>query len=476
MSTGQATVLLADDDAGIRLIASQTLISEGHSVRATTNPTALMRWVQNGEGDLLITDVYMGDDCIFDLMPEIRRQRPDLPIIVISGQSTLMTAMSASEHGAFDYLPKPFDIDELAGMARRALDSKDNARRADRPRRITDNRSVEAVIGRSAAMQTVFRTMSRVKNTALTVLIEGESGSGKETIARAIHDLGNRSERPFVPVNMAAVERDRIEAELFGVAGSSDAAATGRVSQADGGTLFLDEVGDMPIDAQSQLLRFLQNGEFSPVGSTTTDVSNVRVIASTSRDLRSLVEQGAFRNDLFYRLNVVTLSVPPLRARKDDIADLVKRFLKRAEHEGLGQRAIDPKALKALGHHDWPGNVRELQNVVMRMIALSSEEVISEDMVQTALTSETRVPVEQEAKLEDKICDLLKDFVEPQLRRNSKTEGTVHLDVMNAVERPLIELALKATGGNKVRAAQLLGMNRNTLRSKINSLEIASSD
>lgn len=470
----QATVLLADDDAGIRLIASQTLIAEGYAVRSTTNPTALMRWVRNGDGELLITDVYMGDECIFDIMPEIRAERPDLPIIVISGQSTLMTAMSATEHGAFDYLPKPFDIDELAQMTKRALQSREGQKKLDRPVRVSDPRLTEAVIGRSAAMQEVFRTMSRVKNTALTILIEGESGTGKETIARAIHDLGNRQAKPFVPVNMAAVERDRIEAELFGVVGSDGQVIPGKVAQSDGGTLFLDEVGDMPLDAQTQLLRFLQNGEFSPVGSNKVDVSTTRVIAATSRDLRSLIEEGSFRNDLFYRLNVVTIAIPPLRARKDDIPELAKRFLKRAEMDGLGQKTIDAKALKRLSLHDWPGNVRELQNVVMRMIALSSEPIISEDLVQASLVSERRLPKENGASFEQKLRDLLREHVEPDLRAFSEGEGTIYHDVVSMVERPLIELALNVTGGNKVRAAQLLGMNRNTLRSKINTLEIAS--
>ena len=472
----QSTILLADDDAGIRLIASQTLIAEGHSVRSTTNPTALMRWVRNGDGDLLITDVYMGDDCIFDLMPDIRAERPDLPIIVISGQSTLMTAMSAAEHGAFDYLPKPFDIDELATLTKKALSSKAGPKKIERTVRAPDSRLNEAVIGRSTPMQAVFRTMSRVKNTSLTVLIEGESGTGKETIARAIHDLGNRNGRPFVPVNMAAVERERIEAELFGVVGSDGNVTPGRVAQSDGGTLFLDEVGDMPLDAQTQLLRFLQNGEFSPVGSTTTDVSTTRVIAATSHDLRALVEKGAFRNDLFYRLNVVTITIPPLRARKDDIPELAKRFLKRAEAEGLGQKTIDAKALKRLSLHDWPGNVRELQNVVMRMIALSSEPVISEELVQASLVSERRLPQEDGESLEQKLKDILREYVEPELRSAGEGEGTIYQDVISMVERPLIELALNVTGGNKVKAAQLLGMNRNTLRSKINSLEIASPD
>lgn len=472
----QSTILLADDDAGIRLIASQTLIAEGHAVRSTTNPTALMRWVRNGDGDLLITDVYMGDDCIFDLMPEIRAERPDLPVIVISGQSTLMTAMSATEHGAFDYLPKPFDIDELASLAKRALASSNTTKKLERPAARNEGRLNEAVIGRSTSMQAVFRTMSRVKNTSLTVLIEGESGTGKETIAKAIHDLGSRTELPFVPVNMAAVERDRIEAELFGVVNADGSVTQGRVALSNGGTLFLDEVGDMPLDAQTQLLRFLQNGEFSPVGSTNTVVSTTRVIAATSHDLRALVERGAFRNDLFYRLNVVTITIPPLRARKDDIPELTKRFLKRAEADGLGKKTIDAKALKRLSHHDWPGNVRELQNVVMRMIALSSEPVISEDLVQQSLVSERRVPTEEGESLEQRLKEMLREHVEPALRSVTDQEGTIYHDVISMVERPLIELALSVTGGNKVRAAQLLGMNRNTLRSKINSLEIASPD
>jgi two-component system nitrogen regulation response regulator GlnG len=458
------TILVADDDASVRLVISQTLAQDGYHVRSTNTMSALWRWIQAGEGDLLITDVYMPDESIFDMLPQIRRARPDLPVIVISAQSTVITAAQASEHGAYDYLPKPFDIDKLAEIVRRALQKKPmrglepNERRAEKDEGLP-------LIGRSKPMQSVYRVISRVMNNDLTVLIEGESGTGKDLAARAIHQLGKRKKGPFVPVSLAALRREQVEDELFG--GGKGA---GRVREADGGTLFLDEVGDMPLEAQMRLVRFLQDGTFSQSGENL----DVRIVASTKHDLRALVDQGLFREDLYYRLNVVSLALPPLRERKEDIPDLAAAFLVRAKKEGLPEKQLDKSAFDLLVAYNWPGNVRELENVIRRLSALSPEPVISAREVERELRSHTsRAAGEKE--FEQEIEALLSRHFTSALSADPDKDadaGQIYQTVIEQVERPLIKLALAATSGNKVRAAALLGLNRNTLRSKINGLGV----
>jgi two-component system, NtrC family, nitrogen regulation response regulator GlnG len=465
-----ATILVADDDAGVRLVISQTLAQEGYHVRSTNTVSALWKWIQAGEGDLLITDVYMPDESIFDVLPRIRRERPDLPVIVISAQSTVLTAAQASEHGAYDYLPKPFDIDRLAETVRRAV-----ARKPARPPEIGKRRAerdeVLPLIGRSAPMQAVYRVISRVMNNDLTVLIQGESGSGKDLAARAIHKLGRRRNGPFVAVGLAAMERDQIEVELFGGRGERSASRSA-VRDASGGTLFLDEVGDLPPEAQIRLVRFLQDERISGE----TESPDIRIVAATKHDLRALVDQGLFREDLFYRLNVVTLVLPPLRERKEDIADLASAFLIRARKEGLPEKQLDRSAIDLMVAYDWPGNVRELENVIRRLSALSPETIISAREVERELRT-TPVRKEPERSFEGEVEALLARHFPLALdaaRNEDGAVGEVYQNVMDQVERPLIRLALSATGGNKVKAAALLGVNRNTLRAKITGLGIES--
>jgi two-component system nitrogen regulation response regulator GlnG len=466
------TILVADDDASVRLVISQTLAQEGYHVRSTNTMSALWRWIQAGEGDLLITDVYMPDESIFDLLPQIRRVRPELPVIVISGQSTVLTAAMASDHGAYDYLPKPFDIDRLAEIVRRALQKKPTRSLDTAGRRAEKDESLP-LIGRSKPMQSVYRIIARIMNNDLTVLIEGESGTGKDLAARAIHDLGKRKNGPFVVVTLAALQRDQIEAELFGTPRTDGGRRQGKVHDANGGTLFLDEVGDMPLEAQTRLVRFLQDGRFAQQG----EALDVRIIASTKYDLRSLVDQGLFREDLYYRLNVVSLGLPPLRERKEDIPDLAAAFLVRAKKEGLPEKQLDKSAYDLLVSYDWPGNVRELENVIRRLSALSPEPVISAREVERELRSSTKAP--SELAFEGEVEALLSRYFLSALNADPDTDpeaGQVYQAVIDQVERPLIRLALGATNGNKVRAAALLGLNRNTLRSKINSLGVGAPD
>src|ERR1700759_5232370 len=371
------SILIADDDAAIRTVLNQALSRAGYEVRSTGNAATLWRWVSQGEGDLVITDVVMPDENAFDFLPRIKKLRPDLPIIVMSAQNTFMTAIKASERGAYDYLPKPFDLKELVAIVGRALSE---------PRARVSKERVEEMerlplIGRSPAMQEIYRALARLMATDLTVMVTGESGTGKELVARALHDYGKRRKGPFVALNMAAIPRELIESELFGHERGAFTGAVqrsaGKFEQAAGGTLFLDEIGDMPPEAQTRLLRVLQEGEYMTVGGRTPIKANVRIVAATHRDLRRLIQQGLFREDLFYRLNVVPIRLPPLRERLDDIAELANHFLRTATGDGLPTKVLSPDAMTRLRQHRWPGNVRELENLVRRLSALYSEEGIN---------------------------------------------------------------------------------------------------
>src|SRR5580765_5713020 len=381
-----ATILVADDDRAIRMVLNQALARLGHDVRMTGNAATLWRWIADGEGDLVITDVIMPDENGLDLIPRIKRVRPDLRVIVMSAQSTLLTAVKAAERGAFEYLPKPFDLRELVSVVERALSAPTNAPELSPEDEVDDQLPL---IGRSPAMQEIYRAIARLMGTDLTVMITGESGSGKELVARALHDFGKRRAGPFVAINMAAIPRELIESELFGHERGAFTGATargvGRFEQAKGGTLFLDEIGDMPAEAQTRLLRVLQEGEYTAVGGRAPIRVDVRIIAATHRDLSQLIRQGLFREDLFYRLNVAPIRLPPLRERSTDIAALARHFASLAAREGLPFKTIDEAAMERLRRYRWPGNVRELENLVRRLAALYSQEVIGIDVVEAEL-------------------------------------------------------------------------------------------
>ena len=371
------TILVADDDGAIRTVVSQALGRAGYEVRATGNAATLWRWVSDGDGDIVITDVIMPDENGLDLIPRIRGIRPELRIIVMSAQNTLLTAVKATERGAFEYLPKPFDINKLVDVVRRGLETPCSAEEK------TDAEAEDALplIGRSPAMQEIYRTLARLMGTDLTVIINGESGTGKELVARALHDYGKRKDGPFVAINMAAIPRELIESELFGhEKGAFTGAQTrqaGRFEQAEGGTLFLDEIGDMPPEALTRLLRVLQEGEFTTVGGRTPIKADARIVAATHHDLKQLIRQGLFREDLYFRLNVVPIRLPPLRERTEDIPELVRSFLAKAAAEGLPWKIIDNAAMDRMKDHSWPGNVRELEHLIRRLAALYSQEVIT---------------------------------------------------------------------------------------------------
>jgi two-component system nitrogen regulation response regulator GlnG len=474
--SASATILVADDDRAIRTVLSQALGRLGHEVRSTGNAATLWRWVSDGEGDLVITDVVMPDENGLDLVPRIKKLRPELRVIVMSAQNTLLTAVKATERGAFEYLPKPFDLRELVNVVQRAL----TVPHAGPPEPVENGEADEQLplIGRSPAMQEIYRVLARLMGTDLTVMITGESGTGKELVARALHDYGKRRNGPFVAVNMAAIPRELIESELFGHEKGSFTGALarsiGRFEQAQGGTLFLDEIGDMPPEAQTRLLRVLQQGEYTTVGGRTPIRADVRIIAATHRDLRQLIRQGLFREDLFYRLNVVPIRLPPLRERSEDIPALVRHFFALASAEGLPMKSLDQQAMERLRLHRWPGNVRELENLVRRLAALYAQEVIGVDAIEVELAE----PLTPEAAAESPTSEGLSSAAERHLRdyfaahRGGLPPSGLYDRVLREIERPLIQLTLGATRGNQLKAAQLLGLNRNTLRKKIRELDI----
>ncbi|MDA5193815.1 nitrogen regulation protein NR(I) [Govanella unica] len=471
-----ATILIADDDRAIRTVLSQALGRAGYDVRTTGNASMLWRWVSNGDGDLVITDVMMPDENGLDLLPRIKRIRADLPVIVMSAQNTLMTAVKATERGAYEYLPKPFDINELKAVVQRAL-----SRVKERPT-LEEGAAQDGddmpLVGRSPAMQEVYRVLARLMPTDLTVMITGESGTGKELVSRALHDFGKRRNAPFVAVNMAAIPRELIESELFGhekgaFTGASER-SSGRFEQAQGGTLFLDEIGDMPIEAQTRLLRVLQQGEYMTVGGRNPIKTDVRIIAATNQDLKKLIKQGLFREDLFYRLNVVPIRVPPLRERSEDIPDLVRHFLAKVVTEGLPAKIIDKSALDWMKGYYWPGNVRELENLVRRLGALYVEDVIGADIIQAELQEPAESRAENTINRDDNMVEAVERHLDTYFaaHKNSLPPSGLYDRLIREVERPLILKSLEATRGNQIRAADLLGLNRNTLRKKIKDLNI----
>jgi two-component system nitrogen regulation response regulator GlnG len=469
-----ATILVADDDRAIRTVLNQALGRLGYTVRTAGNAATLWRWVSDGVGDLVITDVLMPDENGLDLIPRIKKIRPDLRIIVMSAQNNLLTAVKATERGAYEYLPKPFDLRELIGAVERALTARPTT---EQPTPLETEEQLP-LIGRSPAMQDIYRVLARLMGTDLTVMITGESGTGKELIAHALHDYGKRRSGPFIAINMAAIPRELIESELFGhEKGAFTGAAmryAGRFEQSHGGTLFLDEIGDMPLEAQTRLLRVLQEGEYTTVGGRTPIRADVRIIAATHRDLRQYIRQGLFREDLFYRLNVVPIRLPPLRERTEDIPALVRHFLGQVAAQGLAPKTIDQLAMERLRQYRWPGNVRELENLIRRLAALYTQDVIGVDVVEQELADVSKPAGEAELPEDDSLGASverhLKDYF--AAHKDGLPAAGLYDRILRELERPLLSLTLGATRGNQIKAARLLGLNRNTLRKKIRELDI----
>jgi two-component system nitrogen regulation response regulator GlnG len=422
------------------------------------------RLLSDNEYDVMLTDVILLDGDGIETLGRVHDDHPDMPIIILSAQNTLDTAVRATETGAFEYFPKPFDLDELVRAASQAADSGGGGGEEE-----GDPGDGLPLIGRSQPMQDVYRMITRVLRNDLTVLVLGESGTGKELVAEAIHQLGSRKAGPFVAVNTAAIPRELIESELFGHEKGAFTGATsrniGKFEQANGGTLFLDEIGDMPPEAQTRLLRALQSGRIRRVGGDQEIAIDVRIIAATNRDLEPMIAAGTFREDLFYRLNVVPIQLPPLRERADDIEPLARHFLRKAASEGLPQRRLSPEAIAVLTSQPWRGNVRELRNFMFRTALLAREDEIDAATISDLLNT---APVESTLANDGDIGAVVSSW----LSAAQLPDGDLYHAALAVLERPLFEHALARTGGNQLRAAQLLGINRNTLRKRLGDLEI----
>ena len=442
------TVLVADDDRTIRTVLTQALTRAGCKVHATSSLMTLMRWVEEGKGDLVISDVIMPDGNGLDALPRISKLRPGLPVIVISAQNTIMTAIQAAEAEAFDYLPKPFDLPDLMKRSARALEQKRRSpAKVVQPREAGDDLPL---VGRTAAMQALYRLVARVMNTDLAVLITGESGTGKSLIARAIHDFSDRRSQPFVVAQSS---------DLAGMDGPSTLMARAR-----GGSLVFDEIADYDDDMQARIVRMLdQMGDNAP-----------RIMATSQSDLSARMETGEFRQDLFYRLSGVTLHVPSLRERVDDIPLLAEHFLGRGERDFGALRRLSNDARDLVRAYSWPGNVRQLENTLRRLMVSSSEAEITRAEVEAVLGSQPAMePLKgggEGEKLSASVARHLKRYFD--LHGGQLPPAGVYQRILREVEMPLIEIALDATAGNQAKCADLLGINRNTLRKKITDLDI----
>ncbi len=465
----KARVLIVEDDISIGVVVSAALEAENIETQICDTASARDTALASSSFDLMITDVILKDTDGIESLASVSTDWPDMPVIIISAQNTLETAVRASEVNAFEYFPKPFDLNDLVMAVKQGIERRHYTAAGE------SETLLEAslpMVGRSAAMQEVYRMVARMLRNDLSVLILGESGTGKELVAEAIHNLGHRKTGPFVAVNMAAIPAELIEAELFGHEKGAFTGAVGqgigRFEQAQGGTLFLDEIGDMPQHAQTRLLRALQSGVISRVGGKASIRLDVRIVAATHQNLEELIAAGKFREDLYYRLNVVPIIMPPLRERPEDIGLLTKHFLAMAAHEGLPVRKIDDDAVDLLARLPWRGNVRELKNLIFRLALICREDSISEYAVAQIIepaNAETVVP--NQCTFEAAV----NQFMSAQKNRGISRDK-LYPRALAAFEIPLLQSVMRQVRGNQLKAAALLGINRNTLRKKLTDYDI----
>ncbi len=444
------TVLVADDDRTIRTVLTQALTRAGCKVRATSNTTTLWRWIEEGEGDAVISDVMMPDGNGLDLLPAIRRKRPDLPVIVISAQNTVVTAIRATDAGAFDYVPKPFDLRDLLSKVSTAL--AQSGQTSPKPEQPAQDNGIP-LVGGSPAMQEVYRIVARVVNTDLNVMILGASGTGKDLLARALHDLGNRAGSQFLRINCGTVTPDQLDAQVL-------------ISAGQGATIYLDELSELSAQSQIHLLNLTQSDSVQSLG--------IRFVSSSSRPILPQINDGVFREDLFYRLNVMPINLPPLRDRIEDIAPLALHFLRICADRGMPMKSIANSALELMRVAPWFGNVRALENFVQRLVLLSPDDEINTAFVASALKEQS----EQAAQNVPLVTEKLSASVEAHVKRYFDLHGDalpppgLYNRILREVELPLLALSLSATRGNQIKTAELLGINRNTLRKKIKEHDI----
>ncbi len=466
------TILLVEDDNSIAIVITAALEAEGFAVTRCGTLAERDRQLQAVRYAALVSDVILPDGDGIATLDAVRALHPAMPVIILSAQNTLDTAVRASGIGAFEYFPKPFDIDELARTVRQAVGKSETA---GEPGDAGEAVQALPLVGRSAPMQAVYRMITRVLRNDLTVLILGKSGTGKELVAEAIHQLGHRASGPFVAVNTAAIPAELIESELFGHEKGAFTGAVarhlGKFEQAEGGTLFLDEIGDMPMQAQTRLLRALQSGTIRRVGGREEVRIDARIVAATNRDLEPMIAAGQFREDLYYRINVVPIGLPPLRERPDDIEALARHFLQQATSEGLPRHRLSDEAAALLVRQPWRGNVRELRNFIYRLALLARDELIDPASV-LPLLEQLRPADGGRENWGDGTYLSLDLAVARWLGESRPPAGAIYDLALAAFERPLFAAVLADTGGNQLRAAQLLGINRNTLRKRLSELAI----
>jgi len=456
-------VWVVDDDASLRWVMSEALREAGHAPQDFNSTEEVLGALKESTPDVLISDIHLPGEDGLELLRTLRASYPRLPVVVVTAHSDLQTAVAAYQGGAFEYLAKPFDVDELTAVVARALQTSASPENV-RPAKL---QPVDTLIGEAPAMQAVFRTIGRLSGTHLTVLITGESGTGKELVARALHRHSPRSQRPFIALNTAAIPAELLESELFGhergAFTGANARRVGRFEQAHGGTLFLDEIGDMPPALQTRLLRVLAEGEFYRVGGHEPVKVNVRIIAATHQNLEKQVAAGHFREDLFHRLNVVQVQMPALRERREDIPQLLEHFMQAAARElNLEAKRLTADAMAALRERDWPGNVRELRNVCRRLTLMASGRIVHRSDLSGLLNENKNQP----------LTDVNSGDWRSALRtwtRRQLSEGKIGIysAVADEMEKVLIETGLETSGGHRQQAAKLLGIGRNTLTRKL---------
>ena len=462
-------IWVIDDDRSIRWVLERALKKANLDVTLFASATNAMQALASETPQVIITDVRMPGMDGFEFLEKVQSQHPELPVIVMTAHSDLDNAVHAYKGGAFEYLPKPFDVDEAVELTKRACQPNGQLAEAN----ANQSNSVPEIIGESQAMQDVFRAIGRLSRSSITVLINGETGTGKELVARALHKHSQRNNNPFIALNMAAIPKDLLESELFGHEKGAFTGAQGlrrgRFEQANGGTLFLDEIGDMPADLQTRLLRVLSDGEFYRVGGHEAVKADVRIIAATHQDLNHLVSLGKFREDLMHRLNVIRIHVPALRERREDIPILLTHFLKQVAHElDVETKQLEPEVVNYLSGLDWAGNVRQLENICRWLTVMASGKTIRiDDLPNELRESEESLSTDSSWQL------MLANWAE-----NFLADGNANLlqDALPQFESTLIEVAMRQTGGKRQRAAKLLGWGRNTLTRKIQELEIRGFD
>ncbi len=471
-------VLVVDDEDSIRWVLGRCLEKAGYTVEFGENGSEAIRKATSDNFSLIILDIKMPDSNGLEVLKELKLIGIDIPVIIITAQNTVKNAIEAMKRGAYDYIAKPFNLDEVKLTVERAIENHENSKKLELLRAALRETELlephQGIVGESLAMLKIYKTIGRVAEKDLTVLITGESGTGKELVARAIHFNSRRRDEMFVPVNIAALPKELLESELFGYEKGAFTGATirkqGRFEDANRGTLLLDEIGDITLELQTKLLRVLEEKQFYRLGAEKPVEVDVRVIVSTNKNLEKEVEKGAFRRDLFYRLNAITIELPPLRERKGDIPVLSEHFLEKYGKElGVGKRIISDEAKEILLKYNWRGNVRELENTIKRVLVLSSDAMITSQVLLEAAPYLEGMKVKEEDSLDELITARLLNLID--LTQEPLPNGIYDL-IMRSVEKPLIEAVLKIAKGNKKKAAKILGINRNTLAKKLEDFGI----